>query len=65
MSLDKNMSLLKGCEKLICINVSAMYSLSKSFVSRVIKRKTQFICAFDYNATPNRKTFMLMWTRLG
>ena len=50
--------------KLRCRNLSSTYDLSKLSVSRVIRRKTEYMGAFDQNATSDRKdrTAMHKWS---
>ena len=49
------MSLLYNNEKRSYRNSSAMNGLPNSSISNVIKRKTEYMGAISYNATPDRK----------
>jgi len=63
LSLDKKMSLIKDSEKLdSCRKLSALYGVSKSAVSNVIKRKAEYLDAFECNASPDRKRICIRET---
>ena len=55
LSLDQKKSLLKDSETLSQRKLSAIYGISKTTVSNVIKRKAEYMEAFECNVTPARK----------
>ncbi len=55
LNLEQKISLLKDSERLSCRKLSAIYGLSKSAVSNVIKRKAEYMDAFECNASPDKK----------
>ena len=55
LSLEQKVALLKDSEKLSLRKLSAKHGISKSSAANMIKRKAEYLAAFEANPSPGRK----------
>ena len=55
LTLEQKIALLKDSERLSQRKLSATYGVSKTTVSNVLKRKAEYLEAYECNASPSKK----------